>query len=329
MQCAVCGNAESRPFREVDGIGFHKCAACGSIFADPAFLARVDAGLVGNYHEDYWASEMSAATERCYGSTLVRVAETFYYARKPIRRFIDVGAGSGLLLDALGSLLPSLRGMFYGVELFPPPVENRSTHPNYRIGQLGDLDEKFDAGVCIEVIEHLTPATLRLLGRQLAARSTDGALYYFNSGQPSFVEHEAPGYLDPLKTGHIVAYSIEGLESVFNPLGFNVIALPGRRWACLLEYGPVEAVTCADLFNRIWHPLAENMASLAADPFGDLFRTMGQESARGFLEFATAEERTKWAVSLRSTLQATLPESVKRPMKMGLRLGSWLRGWRG
>ena len=64
MECVVCGKAKASPYRPVDGIGFHKCDGCGSIFADPEFLARVDAGLVSNYQEDYWANEMKAATER-------------------------------------------------------------------------------------------------------------------------------------------------------------------------------------------------------------------------------------------------------------------------
>ena len=302
--CAVCGAATAVPFRSIDGIGYNKCPDCGCICAESGFLARVDAGLVGNYHDEYWAFEMAAAKERCYGSTLVRVAEVFYYARRPIGRFIDIGAGSGLLLDALSTLLPGLSEKFHGIELFPPPPEHRSRHPNYHIGSLTDLDVTFDAGVCIEVIEHLTPATLRTLGSQLAARSAPGALYYFNSGQPAFVEQENPGYLDPMKTGHIASYSIAGLTHIFAPLGFNVIALPGRTWAFLLEYGPPASIGCDELLHRLWTPLPENMQALSGDPFGNMFRAMGLEGARCYLEHATAQERTRWALSM---LPATAP----------------------
>ena len=298
LKCAVCGAALPAPFRLIDGIGYHKCPGCDCLLAEPEFLARVDAGLVGNYHDDYWAFEMAAAQERCYGSTLVRVAEVFYYARRPIGKFIDIGTGSGLLLDAVSTLLPGLRDRFHGIELFPPPAAHRSRHPNYHIGTLGDMDETFDAGVCIEVIEHLTPATLRTLGSQLASRSAPGALYYFNSGQPAFVEQENPGYLDPMKTGHIASYSIAGLTHIFAPLGFNVIALPGRTWAFLLEYGPPAAVGCDELFHRLWNPVPENMQALSGDPFGNMFRAMGQEGARCYLENATAHQRTLWALSM-------------------------------
>lgn len=38
IKCEVCRQAQARPYRIVDGIGFHKCEGCGSIFADPEFL---------------------------------------------------------------------------------------------------------------------------------------------------------------------------------------------------------------------------------------------------------------------------------------------------
>lgn len=127
----------------------------------------------------------------------------FLLARWPIHAFLDIGAG--YLLDALETLLPELSGMFHAVELFPPPMPHRTNHPNYVIGSVGDLNRNFDAGVCIEVIEHLTPATLAKLVRQLAQRSNPDALYLFNSAQPSFVETQDRGYLDPLKRGHVVS----------------------------------------------------------------------------------------------------------------------------
>jgi hypothetical protein len=52
MECIVCKQAKADQFHLVDGIAFHKCAGCGSIFADPEFLAQVEAGQVGNYREN-------------------------------------------------------------------------------------------------------------------------------------------------------------------------------------------------------------------------------------------------------------------------------------
>ena len=158
----------------------------------------------------------------------MRVAETIAYCRLPIHAFIDIGAGPGWLLDAMNVLLPEAIDRFHAVERYPPPLPHRNSNPNYVIGTLGDLRRTFDAGVCIEVIEHLTPVTLRAMAGQLAAVSSPGSLYLFNSGQPDFVEREDPGYLDPHGRGHVVSYSLAGATSIFAPAGFKVVAAPGR-----------------------------------------------------------------------------------------------------
>ncbi len=214
MHCAVCEADAAVPYRDVDGVAYFRCEACGSLFAEPAFLAQVEAGAAATYAEDYWRSELSAARERCFGPAVLRVAETIAYCRIPIRGFVDIGAGTGWLLDALETLLPEVIDRFHAVELYPPPELHRTANPNYVVGALGDVRRVFDAGVCIEVIEHLTPTTLRALVAQLAAVSRPGSLYLFNSGQPDFVEHEDSGYLDPHGRGHVVSYSLAGAANI-------------------------------------------------------------------------------------------------------------------
>jgi SAM-dependent methyltransferase len=293
--CSVCEGGPALPYRVVDGVGFFRCAACRSLFADPAFIARVESGEVVNYQSAYWANEMAAARERSFGAGIMRAAETIRLCRIPIKRFIDIGSGSGTLLDAVASLLPELAERFYGIELFPPEPALRSAHPNYRIGTLDDMDEIFEAGVCIEVIEHLPPVTLRRMVAQLARRSAPGALFLFNSAQPDFVEHSDPGYLDPLGRGHIVSYSVAGVAHLFEPAGFRVMALPGRDWAFLAEYTPDGwGPDIVDLERRLWSPLQENMAFLQEARFGPLMIGMGLDSGRAYMEHAAAMSRTRW-----------------------------------
>jgi hypothetical protein len=214
---------------------------------------------------------------------VLRVAETIAYCRIPIRRFIDIGAGTGWLLDALETLLPEAIDRFHAVELYPPPPPHRTANPNYTIGALTDLHGPFDAGVCIEVIEHLTPTTLRQLATQLAALSHPGSLYLFNSGQPDFVEHEDPNYLDPHHRGHVVSYSLAGAAHIFAPAGFNIIALPGRAWAFLAEFGNPSTVSADDLITRLWQQVPENAAMLASVRFGELLRAAAIDTARAYL----------------------------------------------
>jgi hypothetical protein len=145
------------------------------------------------------------------------------------------------------------------------------------------LGKRFDAGVCIEVIEHLAPATLRAMVAQLAMVSRPGSLYLFNSGQPEFVQREDPGYLDPHGRGHIVSYSLAGAATIFAPAGFNIIELPGRAWAFLAEFGPQQRVDADALIARLWQPVPDNLSMLRSARFGELIRTAGIEAARAYL----------------------------------------------
>jgi hypothetical protein len=163
------------------------------------------------------------------------VAEVIRMCRIPVECFIDIGSGTGSLLNAVDRLLPELSGRFYGIELLPPEIVPRSRRPNYRLGTLGDMAETFDAGVCIELIEHMSLGTVRGLAAELALRSRSDSLFYFSSVQPSFVASHDPAYLDPLGRGHIASYSIAA-ACLFNPSGFNIIALPGRDRAFLAEF---------------------------------------------------------------------------------------------
>jgi hypothetical protein len=287
--CPIC-RAHGDFLRTIDDVPYFRCTGCQSLFAHPDFLDAVDRGTAEvDYGDTYWTDELASARERSYGGSVARVAETLRLSRIPVRRFLDIGTGPGFLLDALGALLPNVAGMFHGVELSPPPIADRSTHPNYHIGSVGDLDGLFDGGICVEVIEHLTPAILRVLTRELATRSTQGALYFFNSAQPSFVDSTDPGYLDPKRRGHIVSWSIAGVREIFTPAGFNIIPIPGRDWAFLAEFGPVRDVTADDLMSWLWRPVPENVAMTRHDAFGPLFATIGLESARCYLESALAQ----------------------------------------
>jgi SAM-dependent methyltransferase len=302
MQCPICQH-EASLLREVHTVAYFKCLKCGSFFAHPDFLAAVDAGGVENYRDFYWEEEISAARERSFGAGVVRMAETLRMARRPVGRILDIGSGPGFLLDALAELVPSLAERVHGVELFPPPPHERSLSSNYHVGSIADLEGIFDAGVCIEVIEHLTPTILASLLRQLAAKSSPGALYFFNSAQPSFVETVDRNYLDPYRRGHLVAWSVAGARVIFERAGFNVIALPGRDWAFLAEFGPPRVVDLKTLVDWLWRPAPENIALVRNDRFGPLFETLGLECARCYLEAATAEARMRWADDLQSELQ--------------------------
>ena len=290
--CPLCRTGALRPFRDVEGVPYGRCDGCGSILAECAFLERAMAGEGRRYDDSYWTEEIGAARHRGHGSSLIRLAEVFLYARRPIRRFLDVSCGAGTLLDAAAALLPEIAGTFHGIEPFPPPEEHRARHPNYRVGHLSDLEGRFDGGTCIEVIEHLPPVILEAMLRDLAAVSEPDALWYFNSAQPGFVEATDPGYLDPHRRGHVASYSLAGLAHPFRAAGFTLHALPGRDWAFLAEFGAHPPQDGDALLTRIWTALPENRALLERGAYGALLLAAAVEGGRCYVEAAKAE----WAV---------------------------------
>ena len=285
MSCLVCKSSKVVQHSVHDGINYFECRDCGSISVDRAVL-HAHSTPERSYNEDYWKSELQSARARSFGSSIIRVAETLLYSRIPVTAFVDIGSGPGYLLDSLATLLPEFSSNIHGIELFPPPEPYRSKHPNYRVGRVSDLQFRVSAGVCVEVIEHLFPETLEQLIVELSNVAEPGAIFFFNSGQPDYVNREDPHYLDPFGRGHIVAYSVEGLKPIFEEHGFRLFRLPGRSWGFLAEFRSQEDhdLSADELLTRLWTAHPDNIAMLNRNTFGPMLHTMGIESARCYLE---------------------------------------------
>jgi hypothetical protein len=282
VSCPLCRSRVSK-FRDVDEVAYFECTDCDFIFADPEFISRIDAGEnVRKYDESYWQSELGAARQRSFGSSLARAAEALLYCRIPVERFIDIGSGPGFLLDALSTYLPSHRDRFYGVEKFPPPEVERSNHENYLCADLADVDLRFECGVCIEVIEHLTPAMAAGLAAALSRVSRPGSLFLFNTGLTEYVKKEDPGYLDPFMRGHITSWSVTSARKVFEKEGFAVYSLPGKTWAFVVEKLPLPTDAPGEIRDRIWSALPVNTAMLSDPSLGSVMYILGLESARAY-----------------------------------------------
>ena len=284
--CPSCKSPKTELFRTVEKYNYYRCRNCESLFLDTEYLSQIDNGLsIVRYEESYWKMELHSARERSYGPALARMAEAIYYCRRPVKRFLDIGTGPGYFLDAVGKLLPDHADVFFGIELFPPDVEFRTTAKNYIIGDLGDLGDltdKFDCGICVEVIEHLTPVMLDGLLKKLAAVSNPEALYIFNTGMPEFVIHEDIGYLDPTKRGHLVSYSINAMNVLAGKYGFTVHRIPGKTWAFVLEYTPDGKKPPEDIRNRIWTASEHNKNILTDRNMGSVLKILGLETSRAY-----------------------------------------------
>lgn len=289
-------------YLDVDGYPYFRCQGCRSIHVDPSVIHDMDRGvsIVRDYSESYWDEERAAARDRAAGVSLVRAGEAILYCRRPVRRFLDVGAGPGWLLRNLIDMLDPPGEIFQAVEKFPP--DYAYVHANYHAGGVESLSGTFDAGVCIEVVEHLTPRMLSAVAEALARLSQPGSFWLFNTGMDEYVDKEDRGYLDPLRRGHIVSYSVEGVRKLFAPFGFQVDALPGKSFAFYAEYAPPAS---PPFDQRIYGALPENVSLLQRNP---LVHQAAFESARSYYYQSVCAERTHWALGLKQLL-----DRVTRP----------------
>lgn len=275
--CAVCGSL-ARFWREVDGYAFTDCEHCGSIALNQDALCGIDSGQpLRNYDGDYWSDEIRAATERCWGGSIARAAEAILLCQRPINKFVDIGSGSGELLDSLSFYLPTSQSRFYGVEMFPPMEHTR--HNGFIKSSLDQVAMTFDCGVCIEVIEHLTPNMLNSLIRSLAKISAPDSFYIFNTGLADFVRAGNSDYIDPIRRGHIVSYGWRAIQTMFSSQGFEVHRLGNRDWAFAVEFRPTANT---DINSRIWHPKDENLSMLTDPRSGSVMHILARESFRAY-----------------------------------------------
>ncbi len=296
--CPACQTGSSRHYTDVDGHAYFQCDMCASLHIAPEVLEALDRGehvLGAGYAAEYWQQERDAAIERASGLSIARAGEAILYCRRPVHRFLDVGSGPGFLVQQLQQRLDPDATLVHGVERFPPAYAVDC--PNIHHGGVEELRGTFDAGVCIEVIEHLTPSMLAGMAAGLAGVSAPGTLWLFNTGMPGYVVHEDPGYLDPLRRGHIVSYGIRAIEAIFAPLGFSAQVLPGKSYAFIAEYRPFEK---PDFNARIYHPLPHNLQLLNRD--GLLYQA-AFEAARASYYYDGYLQRTAWAVSLDEQLR--------------------------
>jgi hypothetical protein len=292
VDCPVCRAGHGAPYTTIDGYAYYACVACESLFVDPDVLAAMDEGRadVGEYADEYWEQERDAAIERSEGIGPCVAGEAILYCRRPVERFLDIGAGAGYLVRKLQQLLDVDGAIFHGVEKFPPDYAERL--PNLHHGDIATLQGKYDAGVCIEVVEHLTPTMLDGLVAGLARVSQPGSFWIFNTGMPAYVRNEDPGYLDPKRRGHVVSYSVAGLTALFAAHGFRIGALPGKSFAFYAEFQVDDDIA---FDTRFYHPVEANRRLLQRN---GLLACAAFESARSYYFQQESQERTRWALSL-------------------------------
>lgn len=285
IECPLCQETTTMLLiKKVEAFSYHHCPECDFIFIDKEILDDIDNGRqVFEHLNKYSAKELETAKERAWGSAIARMSECLHYCRIPVDRFIDIGTRSGYFLDAVTHFLPDGCNRFFGWENDPPDKEFQTTHDNYFTSDLSDINEKFQAGLCMEVIEHFTPKQVYSLLHDLKDKLDDGAFFIFNTGLVKYVLEEDIDYLDPVERGHICAWSVKALNILLNDLGYTCYPIGQKTWAVGIEYNAKNsAIKDESIVNRIWKILPENRKILEDKNSGTVIKILGLESARAY-----------------------------------------------
>lgn len=133
IACPVCLGALTRPFLEVDGKTYHRCATCEATFLDPAHRLGPAAE-----HAHYLTHQNDPA-DAGYRRFLARLADPLLARLEARSDILDFGCGPGPALAAM------LGEAGHRVRCYDPFFSS-GTKP---------LERRYDAITCTEVLEHL------------------------------------------------------------------------------------------------------------------------------------------------------------------------------
>ena len=298
MRCAVCKANAAQRYRNVDGVGYLRCGACGSLFADPDFLAAEQLSSMPTTTGGMSCMRRgsAASARRCCAWRRRSRIVVCRSARSSISAPAPVGCSMHLRHCCQRRSIGSMRSSSIRRPRRTAPAIRTTSSARWTA-----CDRTFDAGVCIEVIEHLTPTTLRSLVAQLAAVSRPGSLYLFNSGQPDFVEREDPGLSRSARPRpHRLVFAALVPRASSGRPGSMSSRCPAAPGLFLPSSGRCSLVDADALIARLWHPVPENVSML----LGAVRRLIRAAASTPHALPAGVAPRSTGAVSARLTCAA-------------------------
>lgn len=153
--CPLCHAPERSQAIRHDGMDLFKCGNCRSVYMDPMPGNDTQHELYDDPYENATSGYYAKAEKKIKRSRRrAKMLSRYVHVRK---RFLDIGASGGFMVEAMRELGYES----HGVEPDSPGVEYaRKTFPQnqYFNGLLEDVEsqlEEYDAIYCSEVIEHV------------------------------------------------------------------------------------------------------------------------------------------------------------------------------
>lgn len=235
--CYLCGASERRLWGREKGYACWKCAACGLVYVSPRPTAGAitDANRMGEHRTEAGALDVRASRSQRKVERYKRIFRAMYAdaiaAGRPLS-WLDVGAGYGEAIEALGALMPA-GSRVLGIEPMAAKVAvARARGLPITQTDLAGAGETFDFVSLINVFSHIPDFGDFLV--KVARLLRPGGSLFLETGNAGDLESSA-AYPDALfLPDHLMFGGIATLEAFLRPAGFRIEAARTERRDTLL-----------------------------------------------------------------------------------------------
>lgn len=160
IHCPFCGANEHRPWGSENGYDAVKCVSCGLVYVNPRpVLDNIsEATRLGQHETESGRMDIAYKYSRRKIRRYARRIHAIYSEEIEIGRplsWLDIGAGFGELVEALGLVLPK-QSEVVGLEPMQPKVKAaRARGIALQDGELATIDRQFDVVSLINILSHL------------------------------------------------------------------------------------------------------------------------------------------------------------------------------
>jgi 2-polyprenyl-3-methyl-5-hydroxy-6-metoxy-1,4-benzoquinol methylase len=151
--CSLCqSNNVLKKFNK-EGIGYYYCNSCGFLFSKPSVNANSQENI--NEYEDYYIKYFDShiADKKNFDSILSWISKKVDFRGKTM---LDVGCGSGKLVDYLREKGFNIKGIEYSKPLFKEYLKDKKYFFNCSIDEYSKIDNgPYDVITLMDVLEHV------------------------------------------------------------------------------------------------------------------------------------------------------------------------------
>jgi len=239
VNCPYCNESRSFPWANENGFTAVKCASCGIVYVNPRPIASVIRAAVRTGVHDEWGHAGKAIEHRMaskvfrYKNILAYMFDDVWESSRSVI-WLDVGAGYGELIEAVGSLAaPGSR--IEGIEpMIPKVVHARARGLAIREAFLGDVQDRYDFVSLINIFSHI--ADFRMFLSDVKRILSEKGELLIETGTAGDLEssHDVPTELD--LPNHLVFAGEKHIMGYLSEAGFSIVRIKRMRRDGLINF---------------------------------------------------------------------------------------------